>query len=303
MNKKTFLLLLASTYITFGYAQSKENSSQWHLKEYHQAENIPVTQYLYNKKSELFYLFTNDADNIYLHLKANSEDTQETILMQGFTVSIKTKAKGKVKIQYPLSMKERMKQKEKTQELNQEKEQDQGQKQGEGSDMRQQGPPEFSKIKMQLLNEITDIKLSGFSKDEKSELIPVYSENSISGEIHFAENGDMLYTLTIPFKDLEVDPSSIKTLKIAMKSGSTSSSDSDSEMSGGPGGGDMGGGMSGGSGGMGGGMSGGPGGMGGGMSGGPGGMGGGGSSMGGQQSQESSTSISIKIKKLKIAHQ
>jgi len=298
MNKKVFLFFLLSTYISIGYTQKKDNSSQWHLEKYHQAENIPLTDYSYSKKSDLFYLFTNDAENIYLHLNTNNEETQEAILMQGFTLSIKTKGKGKMEIQYPLSMKDRMDQRGKTQDQDLDQRQSQGQRQGESSNMRQQGPPEFSKIKEQLLSEITDIKLSGYGKDAESELIPAYNKGSISGEINFAENGDMLYTLKIPFKDLEVEFSSIKTLKIIMKSGKTSSSDSNSEMRGGPGGmsGGMGGGMGGGPGGMG-------GGMGGGMSGGPGGMGGGGSSMGGPQSQESSTSISIKIKKLKIAHQ
>jgi hypothetical protein len=291
MHKKILITFLVSVMITSGYAQKKKNTSLWHLKEFDEAEAIPLTEYAYDKTGELFYLLSNDEQNLYIHLKASSESAQEAILMQGLTISLgtKTKGKNKLKIQYPLAMKDRMQQKKLTQ-----KQDDNNNDQGQGQDnnRQQQGPPEFSKMKLELLNELTDIKLSGFSDDGESELIPVYSENSISAEIDFNDDGYMLYTLVIPFKDIFVQPS-IKTINIALKSGKTSSSGSNSEMSGGPGGMDSG--MGGGPGGM--------GGPGGGMGGGPGGMSGNSSSMGGSQSQDAATSISIKIKKLTITHQ
>lgn len=289
MHKKLLVTFLVSVLITSGYAQKK--TSLWHVKEFDEAEAIPLTEYAYDKTGELFYLFSNDEENLYIHLKASSESAQQAILMQGltFTLGTKTKGKNKLKIQYPLAMKDRMQQKKLTQ-----KQDDNNNEKGQDNNRQQQGPPEFSKIKLELLNELTDIKLSGFSDDDESELIPVYSENAISAKIDFDDNGYMLYTLVIPFKDIFVQPTT-KTINIALKSGKTSSSSSNSEMGGGPGG--MGGGM-GGPGGMGGGMGGGPGGMGGG----PGGMGGNSSSMGGSKSQSSPTSINIKIKKLAIAH-
>ncbi|WP_430933627.1 hypothetical protein [Saccharicrinis sp. 156] len=291
----TGLTLFAILFITTVFGQSMENTSKWHSKEFQQDDQIPSYKYLYDKKNDVFYLFTNDKKNLYVHLKSSNNNVPKLILMEGVKVNFKTKVKGKKKVQidYPLNMEERMAL------SNVQFAAQPGRQNEEQSDSRYRGnmggPPmekDFSDAeKEKLMNSIRDIKLTYGNSEE---LMAVVNPDHISGDIHFNRQGELFYKLSIPFEQLGMDYHA-KKMYISVTSGrSSASSSSQSGMGRGPGGisGAIGGGPGGG-------MGGGPR---GGMGGGPGGSAGdGSSSMQGPPSQKSSSTISIKVKKLKLA--
>lgn len=195
-----FVLLMVSV---TGYSQ-KYALAKWEKEEYRQGEEIPTLAYSYNKEGKLFYLVTNDNDNLYIHLKVIDEVPQKKILYRGFTLWVDASAKNKKDkgITFPLKKSERADPKIwRDNSLPQKKD-------------------DFNTTKGQLLNQRFEIQLNGFDDKKSEERIPAINDNDINGKMIFSENGDLHYLLIIPFKRIGLSHDDNTLMSINMESGS-----------------------------------------------------------------------------------
>lgn len=226
---KTLILLLSILVISIsaGYSQSNVTTAKWLKDEYKNVQDIPHLDYLYDVDQKLFYLITNDSANLYINLKAADQSTQKKILMFGLTVWIDKDAKNKKNtgLRFPVP--------------------------NEGDPENNNRPMvqglDFNEIKQEIVDNANEIELIGFSGKNSSEIISTLANNAIHAAMFMDTNGDLLYQLCIPLKQLEIDYNPENLLSVNLESGEAKMKGQPGKMKGErPGGGMAGGGMPGG---------------------------------------------------------
>lgn len=198
-----YISLWVSLFIS-GCSQPKYISSKWNSEEYKQVENIPVFDYKYDRDNKLFYMVSNDRNNLYIHLETNEETVQTKLLMFGFTVWIDTTARNKKQmgIRYPLARSDRK------------------QIMATGHNRSSDVKGNFHENKNKIINQVNEIELIGFEGPRSILHLSATNDRDIRGNIKFSENGDMLYKLTIPMERIGVNTIKNKNiLSLNMESG------------------------------------------------------------------------------------
>jgi len=277
MNRLLITAILASTFC-LGSAK-KIVSAKWEYPKYEIPDSIYILDYSYNSNGKLFYMLSNDSENLYIHAKFVETASQKKLLTAGFTVWLDLNAKGKEKmgIKYPLPPSEQMN--------GNDRENARPQKQGQ----------DFGQLELKTATINNDIELINFPGEPEIKFISTLDNDDIHGNIAVTPAGIIHYTLKIPYHSIGFDYAPGKLISVILESGELddSSTGRPSGMSGGAQS-SMGGGSSGG---MGGGPPGGGGGGGGGMQGGGSQMSGGGGS---QSRTQSNTQIRVKVKHLQL---
>jgi len=93
MNRK-YIIFLLLTALLYNCTSQKIVSSKWQEKTVDTLSNIPRTAYNYHSENKIFYLISNDDDQLYIHLKVDDQNVQKRLLMSGFTIWIDSSAKS-----------------------------------------------------------------------------------------------------------------------------------------------------------------------------------------------------------------
>lgn len=261
-------ILIVLVVLTLSCSQQRYIKTKWQKTEYQQDEGIPRTSFWYDKKEKVMYLVTNDTENLYIHMKIYEISAVRKILDFGFTVWIDVNGKNKKNrgVQFPLPQSDRMSTLQF--DINQDK------KRGEGRERRPS------------LDKNYNIGLIGFNNTGEKTMNVANDDSHIEGLMRFNESQELEYSLKIPFHEIGLINNQNKIISLNMESGA-SKVESQNRGPGGSG------------------SSRGPGGSGG-LGGAPGGMQGGhgGGRQGGapqmQQSQDMTTPLKIKIKKIEL---
>jgi len=94
MTRKLILLPFIAL-IIFGCSSSNHLHSKWQNEKYSNPITISRLDYQYNSDFKLFYLITNDRENLFVHLKVDDRIVQKRLLLNGFTIWVDTMAKAK----------------------------------------------------------------------------------------------------------------------------------------------------------------------------------------------------------------
>lgn len=182
MKIKHLVSVLIASISLFSCYQQKYLSTKWQKETYSTIDSIPIFDYLYNSEHKVFYMITNDEDNLYVHLKTIDVNTQGQITQNGLTIWIDTTAKSKEKIGliFPLAMKDRINQ----------------------MPIRINRSGNRNKEFENIESQIRDIELIGFEKEGGSSLISSINQKGIRGKIKFINTDEMLYVLVIPLNIL-----------------------------------------------------------------------------------------------------
>ncbi|NPD86534.1 hypothetical protein HNS38_17325 [Lentimicrobium sp. L6] len=93
MNSKYFLFLILIALFS-ACSSHKTISTKWQEEAIIPISDIPRTAYQYSTDDNLFYLFTNDDEFLYVNLKVDDQNLQKRLLMSGFTIWIDSSAKS-----------------------------------------------------------------------------------------------------------------------------------------------------------------------------------------------------------------
>ncbi len=199
-------LILGITILLFIVKPVLSQQTKWQTDKYNfnNIENLSNIEFLYNSKGKLFYLLTNDKNNLYIHIRAVDEIAQKKIIIYGFTIEIKTKGPNKKKliIEYPLPKKDRM---EPIILL---------------SDNSNKNRKNFNLIKDQIVKQIVQMRITGLTDKKSSITIAANNKLNINGNMIINKNGDLQYLLVIPLNSLSIDLSENTTISLKMLSGS-----------------------------------------------------------------------------------
>lgn len=218
MNKIILTLLIAFPMLflnSLGHSQQAKKTTKWQTNKYNNPEKLSRLDFLYDSQGRLFYLLTNDEDNIYIHIRATDEVSQKKLINYGFTIEIKSKecSKKKLTIEYPMHIKDRM---VPTILL---------------PDNSHTKRNNFNLTKVQIVSQISQMKIRGLTDKESSSIIAANNKLTINGSMVISKNGDLQYLLAIPLSSLEIDLSENKPVKIKMVSGSLNVSYASSQQS------------------------------------------------------------------------
>jgi len=154
----------------------------------------------YNKRTDLLYTIANDDKNIYLAVKANSNEAIAKIMAGGISFTINTKGKKREQdafsVTYPLIARisgNRGNVGQNRQRVGQDR-QEQSQKERDSINLIQR--------KTQLAG-VKEIKVLGF-KQFTDTLISIYNEHSIKAVAKMDEQGAYIYEAAIPLALLEI---------------------------------------------------------------------------------------------------
>ena len=152
-------------------------------------------------KSKFLYDIANDADNLYVRVKATTNALQQKILMLGFTVYLNPDGgnkKGKLGLHYPLAK-----------DLEEVKKE-----QGGSAD----APKSWVDMKKAMLTDDDMLELLGLGKD------PIITpklglNNGVQVVVTIDDFGDLIYEAKLPFKAFQIDKSKVEDLGIVLETG------------------------------------------------------------------------------------
>ncbi len=162
----------------------------------------------YNKNTGLYYTIGNDDKNLYLLVKSGDQTIANKIMMGGITFSINTEGKKKIKdaysITFPVISPPQRGQR----------------RQGSGgfagvgqSGERRQRPDSaaVAELRKQQLAGLKEIGVTGFKQISDS-LISIYNEYGIKAAATYDKEGNYLYELAVPFKEIGLSLDQVKEL-------------------------------------------------------------------------------------------
>ncbi len=201
---KIHLTLLIVLLLLFIVKPAHSQQTKWQTDKYNNLEKLSNFEFLYNSKGKLFYLLTNDKDNIYVHIRATDEIAQKKLIVYGFTIEVKTKGPKKktLIIEYPLPKEDRM---EPIILL---------------ENNSNKNRKNFNLIKEQIVKQIGEMRITGLTDKKNSITIAANNKLNINGNMIINKNGDLQYLLVIPLNSLDIDLSENTTISLKMISGS-----------------------------------------------------------------------------------
>ena len=213
---KIYLTLLLTLQLLFIVKGGYSQQTKWQTHKYNNPEKLSRLEFLYDSQGKLFYILTNDKDNIYVHIRASGETAQKKIIIYGFNIEVKTKGpnKKKLTIEYPLPKEDRM---EPIILL---------------SDNTHNNRKNFNLTKEQIVKQIVKMRITGLTDKKSSITIAANNKLNINGNMTIYKNGELQYLLVIPLNRLGVDLSENMPIKIKMISGSLDISSASSRQSG-----------------------------------------------------------------------
>lgn len=168
-------------------AQQKHISSSYHSPKYHELSDIPTKAYKFDEKNNIFYLITNDNEQLNIHLKIADENVQKKILLFGLKTVLKINNKNYGFV-YPLPPKKPIKQ---NRPLN-------------GVKNRKNNPSDnFYENRQSLIAQAKMIEKISFTA-EGDRLIQQVNNEGLGGKMCVTEFGELCYRITISFSDLEI---------------------------------------------------------------------------------------------------
>ncbi len=203
MNRINFILLI-SLLLLFIVKSGHSQKTKWQSDKYNIPEKLSRLEFLYDSQGKLFYLLTNDKDNLYVHIRAADETAQKKLIIYGFTIEVKTKGpnKKKLTIEYPLPKKDRM---EPIVLL---------------PDNSHGKRSNFNLTKGQVVKQLGEMRITGLSDKKRSITIAANDKSNINGNMTIYKNGELEYLLVIPLNSLGINLSENLPINIKMMSGS-----------------------------------------------------------------------------------
>ena len=199
---KTFILFISLSILIglWGCSQQKYLSSNYQKPQYENFENISTEDYSFDEKNNIFYLLSNNEENLFIHLKIADENIQKKILLFGLTSRFETNEQ-KLEVRYPLPM-EKFQSKTRS---------------GRGSESNQN--KDFPRLRTTIISQATMIEIIGGESDS-DRLIRDISKDGVRGEMEITDYGELCYRLTIPLSDLGIEQINENTfLSTVMESG------------------------------------------------------------------------------------
>lgn len=166
--KWIFTLVLISGYAV---SSAQDLTSRWHSIEYKQdMRNIPSLDYYYENTNKLFYLISNDSENLYIHLRFTEKGQQMMVLHSGMTIWIDTtgRTKSGIGIKFPVRL--------------------------HGDFSR----PLMDNGESLITESGLEMELLGFEGKNSSHLIKANDNTTINGSIIYNNYHDLLYEVSIP---------------------------------------------------------------------------------------------------------
>jgi hypothetical protein len=153
----------------------------------------------YDKTTKVYYTIFNDANNLYVLIKANGRSEQNKILAGGISVSVNPAGKKKEAstITFPLvdrnAMMAQMRNRGNVG----------GQERPSGQPSAGQGT-NWEEMRKRVLSQLKEIKVSGL-KDVNSETISIYNTYGIKTGINYNDKNHLIYELAIPLSAVSVN--------------------------------------------------------------------------------------------------
>jgi hypothetical protein len=157
--------------------------SKW-IDDGTQETTTASADFTFNKKSNLYYLFSNDKTNLYIDIKVEDSGVQNRILKQGMVIWINTNGKQDTKlgVRFPIGS--------------------ENIRGGRRSNMPETSFTEDGKPITPLMRANT-IELIGFT-DETEKRFPADNPDSFKGSVKYDNDGNLIYRLLMPIAKLPV---------------------------------------------------------------------------------------------------
>lgn len=209
-------LIIATIMISsFWVASAKKVvTAKWEYQKYENPDSIYILNYSYDSDGKLFYMLSNDSNNLYVHAKFIEEKSQQKLLMNGFTIWVDSTAKAKhnMGIKFPLSPQDRVKQ---------------------NNESSSKGMRNFDKLKSELIPQLKDIELINFPNESKIAFISELDQHPVKGKISQSDNGTIHYFVKIPYESIGLNYESGMIISLSLESGEMKGSGAQQRDSGG----------------------------------------------------------------------
>lgn len=174
-----FLLILCTS---LSAQKGNVSLSKW-IDDGTNEPTIAPADYIFNKKSNLYYLFSNDNTNLYVDIKVEDTGIQNRILKKGMVIWVNMDGKQdkKLGVHFPLG--------------------------SENRGGRRPGAPESNFTPdgkpITPLMRANTIELVGFTNETESRF-PADNPNSFKGSVRYDNDGNLIYRLLMPIAKLPV---------------------------------------------------------------------------------------------------
>jgi hypothetical protein len=162
--KNTFLKLFLLILSLFSFSAADSQKGEMLLSRWHKSDKIEESDYQYIRKPGMYFLISNDKDNIYIDIRIDDDFTQKRILKEGLTVWIDMDGKQsrKLGVRFPM------------------------------------GSEDNPAVSM-----ANTIELIGFVSEQERH-IPAANADNFNGMVKFDDSGKLFYRLVMPIAKLPV---------------------------------------------------------------------------------------------------